>query len=405
MTDGTGTTSYAYHPFGALGGGQLASVDGPLANDTVSYAYDELGRVKTRSLTGVTTTWNYDAQGRLGSLVDPIGTFTYTYVGVTGRVSSVSYPNGQTSSYAYLPVNQDLRLQEIHHKRPGGATLNKFNYSYDAVGNIATWSQQTDSNPAQVYEFGYDRVDQLTAATLKNAATQAVLKRYRYAYDPAGNRSVEQIDDTATGASYDNMNRLSSQVPGGAMLFRGTTNEPASVTVQGKPALTTPGNEFAASAPVAAPQSDIVITATDYASPTPNLRTNTYRLAATGPTRAFTYDANGNLTGDGVKTYEWDAENRLIAVNQGTPRSEFTYDGARRRVRIVEKANSVVTSDRRFVWCGSEICEGGNDRWDRRHTLLQGRCGHSKRRPLSDKRSPEQHSRDDRRERRHARAV
>jgi len=46
MTDGTGTTLYSYHPITAtptLGANRLASVDGPLSNDTITYAYDELG--------------------------------------------------------------------------------------------------------------------------------------------------------------------------------------------------------------------------------------------------------------------------------------------------------------------------------------------------------------------------
>jgi hypothetical protein len=56
MTDGTGTTSYTYHPVGVLGAGRVKDVDGPLSNDTISYTYDELGRVKTRSLNGTTAT-------------------------------------------------------------------------------------------------------------------------------------------------------------------------------------------------------------------------------------------------------------------------------------------------------------------------------------------------------------
>src|SRR5207302_4485721 len=47
MADGTGTTTYAYKPIAVpptLGAGQLQSVDGPLANDTITYSYDELGR-------------------------------------------------------------------------------------------------------------------------------------------------------------------------------------------------------------------------------------------------------------------------------------------------------------------------------------------------------------------------
>jgi RHS repeat-associated protein len=63
------------------------------------------------------------------------------------------------------------------------------------------------------------------------------------------------------------------------------------------------------------------------------------------------------MTGDGTRTFEWDAENRLLAINQGTLRSEFSYDGENRRVRIVEKSGSTVTSDRRFLWCMRSICE------------------------------------------------
>jgi YD repeat-containing protein len=53
MTDGTGTTAYTYHPARGLGAGQIASVDGPLANDTITYTYDALGRVATRAVNGV----------------------------------------------------------------------------------------------------------------------------------------------------------------------------------------------------------------------------------------------------------------------------------------------------------------------------------------------------------------
>src|SRR4030042_1942981 len=91
------------------------------------------------------------------------------------------------------------------------------NVSYDKVGNILTWTQQTEAEAKQ-YEFGYDQADQLTAAILKSTdPTPQVLKRYYYAYDPAGNRTAEQIDDATTGASYNNMNQLVSQQAGGTL--------------------------------------------------------------------------------------------------------------------------------------------------------------------------------------------
>src|SRR5262249_49187454 len=56
MTDGTGTTTYSYYPItGASlpGAGLLASVDGPLSNDTITYTYDEVGQMANRAINGV----------------------------------------------------------------------------------------------------------------------------------------------------------------------------------------------------------------------------------------------------------------------------------------------------------------------------------------------------------------
>ena len=68
-------------------------------------------------------------------------------------------------------------------------------------------------------------------------------------------------------------------------------------------------------------------------------------------------DANGNLTSDGARTFEWDARNQLVAVTVGTYRSEFVYDGLQRRVRQEEKENGVTTADSRVLWCETAICE------------------------------------------------
>jgi len=80
-------------------------------------------------------------------------------------------------------------------------------------------------------------------------------------------------------------------------------------------------------------------------------------VSQSGASRSLTYDLAGNLTSDGARTYEWDGASRLVAVTQGTHRSEFTYDGVGRRVRVVENENSIATSDRRYVWCDASICE------------------------------------------------
>ena len=85
------------------------------------------------------------------------------------------------------------------------------------------------------------------------------------------------------------------------------------------------------------------------------------------PEYEFEYDANGNTLsmtntegGSSVETtFEWNALDRLVAINTGDHRSEFTYDGIGRRVRIREIENSVVQSDRFYLWNGMTIIASG----------------------------------------------
>ena len=355
MADGTGTTSYGYHPAGSLGAGQVASVDGPLADDTITYTYDAIGRVTGRAINGVGLTLAYDALNRVTTETNVLGTFTYAYDGVSPRLATVTYPNSQTSSYTYLPNAQDHRLQTIHHKYPGGATLSKFDYTYDAIGNILTWQQQADNQVPVLWTYGYDAADQLTRAVEQTTdPTPAILKRYAYGYDQAGNRLTEQIDDAVTGWTYDSLNRLLTETAVGTLRVAGTVSEPATVTVNGQAAAVDAAGQFVAGVPVASGSTTLTIAAIDASG---NSTTQVYTVAQNAAGRTFTYDANGNLTADGSRTVEWDARNQLVAVTVGTHRSEFTYNGVRRRVRIVEKDNGVPQSETKVVWCESDICE------------------------------------------------
>jgi YD repeat-containing protein len=45
---------------------------------------------------------------------------------------------------------------------------------------------------------------------------------------------------------------------------------------------------------------------------------------------SFSYDANGNLTNDGTRTYTWDARNQLASLT-GRVNGSFAYDGVGRR--------------------------------------------------------------------------
>ena len=64
-------------------------------------------------------------------------------------------------------------------------------------------------------------------------------------------------------------------------------------------------------------------------------------------------DPNGNLTSDGSKTYEWGANNKLLAVKQGgSTLASFSYDGEGRR--STKTAGGVTTT---FAYDGLQFLE------------------------------------------------
>jgi RHS repeat-associated protein len=266
MADGTGTTTYTYKPITgsiSLGAGQLQSVAGPLANSTISYTYDELGRSLSESI-GVPASRTYDSLGRVATVSNSLGLFTNTYDGVTPRLLSRTGTGEPSATYSYFGNANDRRLQTIQNNNSVGTLLSKFDYVYDSEGEITQLTRQADPTgyPKRWYSSTgsmYDSADQLTNLTDQQA--DDVFAFFSWGYDNAGNR----ISDNGGNYAFNDVNQL---------------------TVAG-----------------------------------------------------YTYDANGNLTADGTRTYEWDAANRMTAINYvgSSARTEFTYDGLGRRVKIVEK--------------------------------------------------------------------
>jgi RHS repeat-associated protein len=295
MKDGIGATTYSYFPITvspALGAGKLASTVGPLPNSTVTYQYDQLGRITNRAINGVAETVGYDSLGRPYFITNELGAFQYSYLDATTRLASGVYPNGQTNLYSYCDNLGDDRLQQITHRNADGSFLDVDTYGYNSIGQILSWTNDVSGTnpPGSIgttrQSFTYDAADQLTNDLIfsrKAGLPQGTTSALQYSYDSAGNRLQYQTV--------------------GFGLFVNVTN-----MVQ------------------------------------------------------YTYNALNQLIAivpaqTNSTTYEWDAENRLTAINQGTNRSEFTYDGLGRRVRIVELMNGVVQSANYYLWCGSEICE------------------------------------------------
>jgi len=273
MEEGTNLTSYAYYPISAipgLGAGQLATIDGPLPNDTITFTYDSLGRVESRAINGVGIRRSWDALGRMTQLTNVLGLFTYAWEGASFRLSTVNLPNGQQSLFTYFNNQKDQLLREITHLKPDATILSRFTYDYNTLHQITNWTQLQDGI-TRLWTPGYDATERLTAV----AETGASGRSFGYAYDDAENLLQAQTSGVTQQATYNVINQL------------------------------------------------VAI-------------------------------SNGAIA---AVTYDWDAENRLVAINKGTHRTEFSYDGFDRRTRIIEKDNGLVANDHRFLWIGLDLCE------------------------------------------------
>ncbi len=381
-TDAQGpvSVSYGYHPAGAAGAGRLSAETTDLGANgwTFAYSYDELGRVVMRQFDGTTETRAYDALGRVTMVNNPLcipvagtGTataFSHSYQGNTGRLSALGYPvAGLALTVAYGPAAADYRLAELNYARPqadASVPRTTFGYSWDAAGRLTHWSR-LEHNPAVPWEwpgvrmFEYDESDQVA----RSVSYEWDVEQHRevWSYDGAGNRTGVQRDAAVTQWTVNAFNQLGTQSAGGLVEIAGTVDRPASVSVAGHAAQWSWEGGWRVKVPVGAGENVLPITASEaevsagFVAQTGggSLVVNVPALAP----RTLSYDANGNLLGDGLRTYQWDAENRLVKISYvGTARStEFSYDGLSRRIGLVEKNGATVLQARQFIWEGLRI--------------------------------------------------
>ena len=150
-----------YDEFGQLVG-QTWNIGGTVYSESYTYAEDGALSSMTTA-TGQTLHMNYDVLRRLSSVSSDLYTKSYTYGNVRGN-----------------STNQISQLQYT-----GLPTPLAFGYTYDALGNIATYT----APDGEVITYTYDNLGQLLSA----AGDQT----YTYTYDNAGNIL------TANGHTYD----------------------------------------------------------------------------------------------------------------------------------------------------------------------------------------------------------
>jgi RHS repeat-associated protein len=251
-----------------------------------------------------------------------------------------------TRTYTYNAANQRT---EVEHDNQRGPTqpedTQRWAYGYDALGQVESATKQYHrSTPTAGWLPlpGYDQA---------------------FTHDDIGNRETATTNGRQNDYTSDALNRYLARGTSLLADVRGRAAAAATVLINDEVATRT-GEEFYLGVPVMGlKENSLKIQA---ATATPHYAmTETRTVLVPAVPETFSYDLDGNLLQDGLWTYEWDAENRLIAqelrsdVSTSTwKRLEYSYDQQSRRIRKLVKTRSTVggtwttASDTRFLYDG-----------------------------------------------------
>ncbi|HWY53045.1 MAG TPA: RHS repeat-associated core domain-containing protein [Terriglobales bacterium] len=309
MTDGSGTTQYEYQVVGALGALHLLKEVGPYKNSAIAYQYDATGRMIGREVdTTSTENFGYDKLGRLTLHASPLGTFALDYLGQTAQPTSRRLSESLSTEWTHEGSTHDSDFKS-------GPVRTEWTYD----------SNKQDRHLLRIKNGGEARNYHLTTTPEKliTHIDETGAERphsWSYVYDAAGRLIQASSNETEYAYAYDPADNI--------------------VSIEG-PAGTKNGNY------------------------------NNVNQVLSFNDESFTYDANGNVIDDGVRTYEWDAENRLLNIsnkNELAKSTTFRYDGYGRRIAILN-SDAADSKEKRYLWCGVVLCQArdSNDVVSRRY--------------------------------------
>jgi len=314
LANPTYDVSYGYDAIGVNGIGRRTSMtSGTITN---AWTYDTRGRMKTETVMGYTTEWEYNSADMPIWMKYPVDNEQVRYeyndrmllesvIGTSAYVSAIGYDsagrmttramgNGLTQTFDYYDWNERVnnvgqggRLQSLL-----TGTLQDLNYTYDAAGNITGITNSSNPLAVETNVFEYDELDRLDKWILDNGTPED------YTYN------------TATG---------NLETKAGATLIYN-----AQLTACGV-----------------------------------SNRIIPHAVSDMGSNDYF-YDCNGNQTTRviGTDTFNliYDAENRLVEVKKNTvSMATFVYDGDGRRVKSVMGSETIL-----FIGAHFEIKNPGS---------------------------------------------
>ena len=322
------------------------SVTDPRSNAT-QYTYDDFGRKnQTISPDTGTTTNVYDEAGNLTQSTDAKSTVVnYTYDALN-RITTIQFPadTAQNITFTYDSTSVTYGKGRLTGRTdPSGA----YTFYYDAQGNLNR-EVKTVSGVSYTTQYGYNKNNALTSITYPSGRVVT------YAMDTAQRISGVTMTKSGTTSTacffyhhiafggitfltygnnlsltqgYDNQYRLSSIVTGSILNLAYTL-------------LIANGNITSIIDAINPPMAN-----TSGIPGTYNYPTTSNKLSdITGPpVTTYGYDANGNITAQGTRTFVYDLSNQITSIlDNSTQIVAYTYNGMRQRVKKIVGTDTTI---------------------------------------------------------------
>lgn len=316
----------------------LATSGAVNTNDYEQYGYDANGnRTSLRKRDGRTFTYGYDALNRMTSEIVP-----------DACVSGYACTNVPASMTRDVYYSYDLRGLQTAARFDSASGGDAVTNGYDGFGRVASTTTamggasrtlsflyDADGNRTRVthpdgtyFEYHYDGLDR-PIDVRENGGTTVVTM----GWDAQGRRSGEGRGAVASTYSYDPVSRLSGLsddlAGGGYDVATSFAYNPASQIISNS-------------------RSNDLYAFTGYVNANRSYAPNGLNQYASVAGTSFGYDANGNLTADGVNSYTYDAENRLVVTSPG---AQLTYDPLGRLYEVYKAS----TGTTRFLYDGDQL--------------------------------------------------
>ena len=341
------TTTYAYDALGR----QISQTDG--RDNTSQVVYDAQGRVaKTIDALGHETTYGYDALGRQISVIDPLTNIVYTTYDAEGRVVAqrgATYPVDYTYDVYGNKISMTTYRDEMLangdvtrwlYDEPSGLVTNKLyadgkgpSYDYTPDGKLSrrTWARGI------VTDYTYDNAGNLTRTEYSDATPTITM-----AYDRVGNLVNATTAGVVTNLyAYDLYGNCTNEWQNDFNLTRyyDALGRSTGYAVNGARQTTIAYDSLGRIASMQVPE--VREGEQHHRQPQPSTSTSFHWTYLPGSDLKTTLTYPNGL----IASWSYDANNQLLQVKNATPTNvisqfDYTYDAAGRRTAIAKTGSA-----------------------------------------------------------------